>query len=174
MTPLRFRPLLAVLASLCIAAPAIAADKATFDSPETEKFVRRLTADLDAKRLAQVDSVSLGREYRTNEVAADSKYKGKYLFVKATVESVRKDAFGNIVVMVRSDNQFMPNSARLDKTVAVITGLENNAKLISMKTVPAADAAGALTKGQKLRVLCQGDGMLIGGVILAVCDTISR
>jgi hypothetical protein len=174
MTTVRFRPLLAVLAALCIAAPAIAADKAAFDSPETEKFVRRLTADLDAKRLAQVDSVSLGREYRANEVAADSKYKGKYLFVKATVESVRKDAFGNIVVMVRSDNQFMPNSVRLDKTVAVITGMENNAKLVSMKTVSAADAAGALTKGQKLRVLCQGDGMLIGGVMLTVCDTISQ
>jgi hypothetical protein len=174
MMTVRYRPILATLAALCVASSALAADKTAFDSPETEKFVRRLTADLDAKKLAQVDSVSLGSEYRANEVAADGKYKGKYLFVRATVDSVRKDAFGNIVVMLRSDNRFMPNSARLDKTVAVITGMENSAKVISMKVVPAADAAGALTKGQKLRMLCQGDGMLIGAVTLAVCDTISQ
>jgi hypothetical protein len=170
MKIVRFLPILA----LCISSTVFASGKAAFDSPETEKFVRRLTADLDAKKLLQVDSVSLGREYRANEVAADNKYKGKYLFVKATVDKVRKDAFGNIMVMLRSDNQFMPNSARLDKTVAVITGLESNAKAVSMKTISADDAAAALSKGQKVRMLCQGDGMLLGGVTLAVCDTISQ
>jgi hypothetical protein len=57
---------------------------------------------------------SCSRNYDDNEVSADQKYKGKRLSVSGSVQSIDKDAFDNIVVKLRTSNEFMAVHASLE------------------------------------------------------------
>lgn len=90
---------------------------------------------------ANAVKVSAGKlfdDYQENEVAADNAYKGRKLLVVATVQGVDKDVFGNVIVNLRTSNEFMP-------VLAAVEG-EMEAK------------AGALKKGQKITLDCEGGG----------------
>ncbi|MEK2606062.1 OB-fold protein [Burkholderia arboris] len=84
-----------------------------------------------------------------NEVSADQKYKGKALAVGGTVQSIDKDAFDNIVVKLKTSNQFMPVNAYLSKEHEAL--------------------AASLEKGQKVSWVREGAGRLIGRPILRDC-----
>jgi len=161
---------------LCFAMVALVCKEASADlafaDPQAEKLVRRLAADVREGKLIEVTNVALSREYSSNEVVADNKYKDRYLLVAATVESVQKDAFGSIVLRLRAANQFLPTMASFDKSVAVVSGLKRGNKVVSMRTVSGAEAAAAVNRGSSIKVLCKAKGLLIGSVQLAVCDVL--
>ncbi|KWE66098.1 hypothetical protein WL77_14975 [Burkholderia ubonensis] len=87
--------------------------------------------------------------YEKNEVAADQKYKGKALSVSGTVQSIDKDAFDEIVVQLRTNNEFMPVHAYLSKEKEAL--------------------AASLEKGQKVTWTCEGGGRIIGSPVLRDC-----
>ncbi|WP_153140793.1 OB-fold protein [Paraburkholderia agricolaris] len=89
-------------------------------------------------------------DYDSNEVAADQKYKGKALAIAGTVQSIDKDAFDNIVVALRTKNEFMPVHAYLDKEHESL--------------------AASLRKGQKIAWVCVGAGKIIGSPIIRDCN----
>ncbi len=65
------------------------------------------------------------KEYQSNEIAADSKYKGKLIEIYGTVESVGKDIFGDPYVALKGvgffcvqcffGNEFLPELAKVKK-----------------------------------------------------------
>ena len=88
-------------------------------------------------------------EYEANEVAADEKYKGKHLLVTGKVQSIDKDFLDNIVVHIRTSNEFS----------AAMATLESSEKR----------SAAQLSKGQAISVLCTGSGRIIGSPSLSDC-----
>ncbi|WP_446901283.1 OB-fold protein [Burkholderia sp. YIM B11467] len=96
-----------------------------------------------------VTASALFTAYDKNEVAADQKYKGKALSVGGTVQSIDKDAFDNIVVKLKTSNEFMPVHAYLSKEHEAL--------------------AASLEKGRKVTWVCEGAGRLIGSPILRDC-----
>lgn len=62
-----------------------------------------------------VGAVRLWREYEENEVAADTRYKGKRLHVKGTVVSVERDVEGRPVLHLLSGNPIFLTMATLDR-----------------------------------------------------------
>jgi hypothetical protein len=97
----------------------------------------------------EVTATKLWNDYQANEVAADEKYKGKTLLVSGSVASIDKDFADNIVVRLSTPNQFMSTMATLDD---------------SQKS-----KAAQLSKGQPIRLRCEGRGMIIGSPSLDDC-----
>lgn len=162
-------------AMLGVASFSVTAKDLPFDTPATEAFINKLAANIKAGKVININAPALGKAYDSNEVAADAKYKGKYLWIAGVVDSVTKGFTGSITVRIRSNNQFLPIDAQLDKSVAIIEGMENaSAKAITLKTVSTQEAATSLAKGQRIRLVCQGDGMIMGTPQLKACDTLSR
>lgn len=146
-----------------------------YESPQVKAFAQKVVGDLKAGTLLEVSAKSLSRDYQSNEVTADKKYKNKFLFVQGTVDSVSKDVFGNVVVSLQAGNAFLSVMGKLSKSVAVISGLEGNGpKVVTMKTYATEDAAGMIRKGSKVHLICVGEGMTVGMPQLKACDTISR
>lgn len=101
------------------------------------------------ERPIEVDAKTLFDEYQQNEVAADDRYKGKKLLVRGTVQSVDKDFLDSIIVRLATSNQFMGAMARM----------EDGEK----------SQASRLRKGEKVAVLCEGGGIVIGTPSLRDC-----
>jgi hypothetical protein len=97
--------------------------------------------DIDARKLAAA--------YEENEVAADDKYKGRSLRVAGTVQAISKDFMGDVYVQLASQNEFMPTNAYVEKSQRA--------------------AAAGLKKGQRITVLCTGDGLIVASPILRAC-----
>ncbi|AOK57257.1 OB-fold protein [Burkholderia stagnalis] len=117
----------------------VVTEASTAPAPETQKPVETVSAT----------AAALFSAYDKNEVAADQKYKGKAVAVSGTVQSIDKDAFDNIVVRLKSGNEFMPVNAYLSKEHEAL--------------------AASLEKGRKVTWVCEGAGRLIGSPILRGC-----
>ena len=124
--------------------PAMAAKMEPSPQPEKKEETPPLPSAL------KVSAVKLFNDYSENEVAADDKYKEKSLEVGGVIESIDKQAFGGVVVRLKSSNPFMPVDANLS---------------YEMK-----EKAGKLKKGQKLIVRCEGDGLILGSPQLSECQ----
>jgi uncharacterized protein (DUF1330 family) len=96
-----------------------------------------------------VKATELFDDYHKNEVAADEKYKGKRLRVGGQLASIDKDAFNNIVLRLKTSNQFQSVMA-------------------SMKDSEKAQVS-QLSKEQVVVVECKGNGMVIGTPSLQDC-----
>lgn len=96
-----------------------------------------------------VDAVKLWKDYDANEVAADGIYKGKILQVTGTVASIDKDFMDDIVLHLKSPNQFENTMATLKKSEM--------------------SKAAALSKGSQVTLLCKGKGRLLGSPALDDC-----
>ena len=88
--------------------------------------------------------------YDSNEVAADQKYKGKLLAISGTVQSIDKDVLDNIIVTLKTKNEFMAVRAYLNKEHEPL--------------------AASLGKGQKISWTCTGDGKMIGSPVIRDCS----
>jgi hypothetical protein len=60
--------------------------------------------------IVSVRAADLFREYADNEVATDNRLKGKIVEIIGTVESINKNAFDHIYVLLVTPNQFMSAS----------------------------------------------------------------
>lgn len=96
-----------------------------------------------------VDAEQLWADYDANEVAADNTYKGKLLQVTGTIASIDKDFMGDMIVNLKSRNQFSHTMATLQSSEA--------------------SKAASLAKGARITVLCKGRGRTIDSPSLAHC-----
>lgn len=129
---------------------------ATLTSDEqVRREALRATAKKEAAAKAEmanavaVTAGTLFADYSANEVRGDTSYKGKKLLVSGTVADVRKGPFGGIVVGLSTSNQFMPVDASMEDSEAA--------------------KAGQLTKGDSVKVLCDGNGLVLGRPQLGDC-----
>lgn len=147
-----------------------------YESPRAKAFVQGVSAHIKDGTLIEVSAATLAREYDSNEITADKKYKNKFLFVQGTVESVGKDSFENIVVKLKGGNMYLPVLGTLSAAaVIVVSGMEGQGpKSVTVNKHSTEEAAGMIRKGSKVRLLCTGNGVTIGMPMLRACDTISR
>lgn len=81
---------------------------------------KQKSAQLEAPVVSPDGSVTVGavrlwRDYQENEVAADTRYKGKRLRVTGTVVSIERDADGSPVLHLVSGNPVFLTMATLDR-----------------------------------------------------------
>lgn len=95
----------------------------------------------------KVNASDLFADYSSNEVSADTKYKGKALVVSGVVGSISKDAFGKIYVAL---------------------GTGDPLAAVHANGVPEGFAAG-LKKGQKVVLKCRGNGLILTSPMLSDC-----
>jgi hypothetical protein len=108
-------------------------------SGSKDKFDQQAAAVVSPDGGVSVGAVRLWRDYQENEVAADTRYKGKRLSVTGTVVSVERNAVdGSPVLHLLSGNPIFLTMATLDRAF-----------------LP--DAAG-LKKGDRVVVRCIGAG----------------
>ena len=94
------------------------------------------------KEVFKISSKQLFDKYAQNEVAMDEMMKGKLVQINGTIQSVDKDPFDNIVIALRTSNQFMPSRLTLKDS--------EKSKAISAK------------KGSKVVLQCKKMSRLIG------------
>jgi hypothetical protein len=97
----------------------------------------------------EVTAMALWRAYDSNEVAADNAYKDRDLLVTGTLSSIDKDFLDNVILDLKSPNEFMNVKAKL----------EDSEK----------SKAAGLSKGAKVVVLCTGAGRMVGSPYLKDC-----
>lgn len=107
------------------------------------------TAAAAATERIVLKSEDLFAEYDANEVKADEKYKGKTLRVPGQIQSIDKDAFNNMVIKLKTANQFLGVHARM----------QDSQKAAVLE----------LNKGQIVVVECIGGGMVMKSPILQDC-----
>jgi hypothetical protein len=105
-----------------------------------------------AKWRGALDASSLWRAYNANEVAADDKFKGRDLTVTGSLQSVEKDFTGDVLLHLRSPNQFMPTRAYLRDGEAA--------------------TAARLKRGQKVLLGCTCTGRTMGSPVLKDCGIV--
>lgn len=118
-------------------------------SLQATKPLRPSAPDRPTSPAIDVDATTLWQEYQANEVAADSRYKGKSLSVLGFVSAIQKDVVGDMLVKLRSPNEFMGTLATMAKSEA--------------------GSVAKLSKGQKVVLLCRGAGMTLGSPMLREC-----
>lgn len=96
-----------------------------------------------------VTSNELFAAYEANEIAADEKYKGKKLLVTGTVASIDKDAFGGLNLQLATPNMFSSTMCRMERS--------EKAKHMELR------------KGETVKLLCTGRGMILGSPSLDDC-----
>lgn len=121
--------------------------------PQMEKIAKAAAVAAEEKELKAnsivVSNSTLFNDYQANEVAADNKYKGKKLLVSGTVASIDKGPFGGLILRLASPNEFMNTMCDIEKS-----------EQGTMAT---------LSKGDQVRVLCKGHGMVLGSPSLDDC-----
>jgi hypothetical protein len=95
----------------------------------------------------EVTAIQLHRDYEANEVAADAKYKGRMLLVDGVIDSIDKDFTGDVVIHLRSGDQFNQVAA----------------------TMKNASGTAELHRRQRITVTCTGGTRIIGSAMLENC-----
>lgn len=96
-----------------------------------------------------VTASELFAAYESNEVAADKQYKDQLLEVSGKVASIDSGLGDSANVSLATSNQFLSVTAKGDDAFN--------------------DAAATLSKGQDIKVVCKGDGEVIGMPMLKDC-----
>ena len=96
-----------------------------------------------------ITAMQLWKDYDANEVAADNKYKGKWLLVSGEVDSVTKDFSGWPYIILKSPNLIMRTPVRFSSDQTTF--------------------AAGLQKGQTVSTLCRCRGQSMGSPDLVDC-----
>jgi hypothetical protein len=102
-----------------------------------------------ARWKAAVEAADLWHAYDANEVAADNKWKGQRFLVTGILQSVSKDFTNDIILDLRSPNQFSPTRAYLNANQS--------------------STAAGLRKRQEVLLTCTCDGLIVGSPVLKDC-----
>lgn len=138
---------IAVVIVLMIAAPE---DPVVADLRRTPKQPEAENMQPPSKRYVSAAAKELFDDYHANEVAADLKYKGKDVLVVGTVQAIEKDILNNVIVRLKTSNQFQPVNVSLKRRYEI--------------------SASRFKKGDVLTFDCKGEGMIIGSPSLKECD----
>lgn len=96
--------------------------------------------------IIDVSAAQLYADYAANEVSADSKYKGKWLYVTGNVAEIGKDFTDDPYVSLVGESRYANVRALFKKSM--------NGQLAELQ------------KGQKISLTCVGKGRLVGDAIL--------
>lgn len=143
---------------------AIGAFKAVTQTPEekarieaaNEEYKLRKQAERAAAeqeriaKMPRITSVQLVREYKSNEIAADQKYKGKEIIITGTVTDISKSVTG-LARLTLEGTGFLEN---------IFADLERGQT----------DSAASLRKGGKVSLMCTVKGMALGNVVADDCS----
>jgi hypothetical protein len=157
--------------AVAMATSSLAADL-QYDSPASQAAITKIAEGIRTGKLTQVTAAELVKAYRSNEIAADQKYKNRYLFVQGYIESVSKDISGEINVTLLGA-EYTQLIARIDSKVRVVKGVETRKGLASAQDMSVVDAVTPLRRGMKVRLICIGDGAFMSIPQLRKCDHIS-
>lgn len=102
----------------------------------------------------EIDARALYAAYDDNEVAADNQYKGRRLQVTGMVASIDKDFLDNIVVWLKTGNDFGKVMAKMDKS--------------------AAGQAARLSKRTRVALACEGNGRVMSSPTLSDCTFVGQ
>lgn len=137
---------------------AVEADRMTRDSSAPSAIAGQASDDGPNPNAEPTDAIHAGAieisaaelfaAYEANEIAADSRYKGKPVKVSGTIEQIVSDTFDDAVVQLQAGGFMEQVHAR---------GLHN-------------EAAARLSKGQRINLLCKGGGEVIGFPLLEDCS----
>ena len=97
----------------------------------------------------KITADDLCREYKDNEIAADKKFKDKYLEVTGVVEGIDSDILDNPVVRLKCGGEY---------------SFDNVSCSFASK-----DEAATLKKGNKITILGKGTGEVIGSPTIKDC-----
>jgi hypothetical protein len=100
-----------------------------------------------ASSAIEVSASQLEVDYRTNEVSADAKYRGKVLRVTGTVDAIKKGISDDPYVTLKTGEMFND----------VHANFEDEGTL------------GTLHPGQRISVRCIGDNVIMGSPMLKRC-----
>lgn len=131
----------------------------------------RLKARIDRQYAESKDAVVSGtaeqmyREYNANEVAADAKYKGKWVQVRGRLYSVVKGIKGDPYLALAADGYGVTqvHAVLFDVQVKALVGDSG------FSVCSAAEKAAPLRRGQSVTVECLGRGSLVGVPRLEQC-----
>ena len=96
-----------------------------------------------------VDAVDLWKAYYSSEVDADRRFKGKRLSVTGTVRAARDESGYDVVLELKGPTVLESTRATLGETEAA--------------------QAAALAKGQRVALLCTGNGRILQSPSLIAC-----
>jgi hypothetical protein len=118
---------------------------------DTNATTTSSSSSVEAQQPLETYSVSqIAKEYESNTVKADSKYKDKTFKLKALVEDINTGLGGGAYVSARGVNEF--SSAQLNFVDENLTAL------------------GDLKKGQEIEVICTGAGDIIKAPMFNNCE----
>ncbi|CAB3797980.1 OB-fold protein [Pararobbsia alpina] len=103
-------------------------------------------APATAPPVIEISATELYEEYKANEVLADTKYKGRWLYVSGVVNEIGKDFTDDPYVNLFGENEYAVVRANFAKS--------------------AVEKLATLHKGDQISLMCQGKGRLIGDAIL--------
>ena len=142
-----------LLSLLILGAPAFAGEK--------EKFQQRVRAQIEAEKkgeLVFIRSDRLYQAYQRNEVAADGKYRDKWIEVESWVQGVSRDVDGNPYVSLVTDQYGIGEvQARLFPVQLGAMRSKGDFDVISAEKL-----ASQLHKGQHVKVSGRGAGSAFG------------
>jgi len=122
-------------------------------APTPSESVKRVNAEPSEVKSAaptiQISAINLWQAYESNEVAADEQYKNKRLLITGTVTSIDKDFLDNIILVLKSPNQFMGTHATMEKSEK--------------------SEASRLKKGDAVTLACTCKGRIVGSPSLRDC-----
>jgi hypothetical protein len=96
-----------------------------------------------------VTAKTLGKAYEDNEAAADQQYKDKALEVSGSIKAIIKGPFDEVIVELKSGNEFLGVQAQLIKADEI--------------------KAAQLKKGQTIKLHCNGAGEVASIPMLDEC-----
>ncbi|WP_429499480.1 OB-fold protein [Robbsia andropogonis] len=101
------------------------------------------------REVIPLTAYALYDSYHANEVSADDKYKGKWLYVEGTVSEIGKDFLDKPYVNVYgTEKQYDFNVVRARFSKSDLSSLSK------------------LSKGMSINLMCKGDGMVVGDPVL--------
>ncbi len=119
------------------------------DSTNDNVATDAVSVDAEPVETIVVTADELFADYESNEVAADMKYKGKMLDITGKVDSITSGMGDKAQVNLVTSNQFQSATGRGDKDFTA--------------------KAATLKKGETVRMICKGDGEVIGSPQLKDC-----
>jgi len=137
-----------------------AKDKETLKARLERQYSKTGESGLDGSCTA----TALYREYNSNEVAADAKYKGKWVQVRGVAASVAKDIADQPYVALAADAFGMAQvqAFLFDVQIKEMKGQD-------FTTETSLEKAAAVKSGQKIMVECRGEGSIMGIPRLGQC-----
>lgn len=160
-----FITILALVAALLFQrAPAVAGSEGDRAKME-QRIQRQLKAEEAEKGISHRTATELYREYNANEVAADAKYKNKWVQVRGRVASVAKDMAGTPYIAFAADSYGVGqvHAALFEVQIKDMAGPKN------FSTCSSLEKAAGLKQGQKAMVECLGTGAILGIPRLGQC-----